>query len=288
MDETANQTQARLLQVIAHAELEVLSGLYAFAPLPAGPVKIRDDALACVRDGRLWSELVPAGEPEPSMAFKVFAFHFDPGHDATGFVGWLHSHLARASGAGHIVVCGRSARAGADHVRGGIFDYWGAPAAVAGRVLAEVEWLRERGGRPPRPHVGPAGGCMFCEALAGVAGLPIVAESGRAVAVLWERGGYSRGHCLFFPRRHAPRLDDLDDTEIAELFTLVKRVAVALGLDQYNVISNNGVRAGQTVFHAHAHIVPKPSAATGLVTQAGLGPVDQAGMAAELRRRLGG
>jgi hypothetical protein len=59
----------------------------------------------------------------------------------------LHARLARATGAGHIVVCGRSARAGADRVRGGIFDYWGAPAAAAERVLAEVEMLRQRGRR---------------------------------------------------------------------------------------------------------------------------------------------
>lgn len=108
------------------------------------------------------------------------------------------------------------------------------------------------------------------------------------VAVLNQAGGSARGHCVFFPRRHTPRLDDLDDREIADLFALIKRVALALEVEQYNVISNNGVRAGQTVFHAHAHIVPKPGVATGLVAQAGLGPVDQAGMAEQLRHRLGG
>ncbi len=56
------------------------------------------------------------------MAFRIFAFHFDPAYDATGFLGWLHAHLARATGAGHIVVCGRSSRAGGNHTRGGIFE----------------------------------------------------------------------------------------------------------------------------------------------------------------------
>jgi diadenosine tetraphosphate (Ap4A) HIT family hydrolase len=275
MDETANETQARLLEVIAHADFQVWPGLYAFAPVAAGAPKLRDDALACVRDGGAWSELVPADEPTPPMAFRVFAFHFDPAYDPTGFVGWLHAHLARVTGAGHIVVCG------------GIFDYWGCPAGVAGRVLVEIETLRARGRRPRRAHVGPRGGCLLCEALGGIPGFPIVAENERAVAVLNEAFPYSRGHCVFFPRRHAPRLDDLDDGELAAVFTLIKRIAVALDVDQYNVISNNGERAGQTVFHAHAHIVPKPNGATGLVAQAGLGGVDQAGMADELRRRLG-
>ena len=57
-DETANAIQARLLQVIGHADFEVLPGLYAFGPLAAGG-KPRDDSLACVRDGAAWSELAP-------------------------------------------------------------------------------------------------------------------------------------------------------------------------------------------------------------------------------------
>jgi diadenosine tetraphosphate (Ap4A) HIT family hydrolase len=284
--ETANETQGRLLRVIAAADLDVLPGLYAFAPLPDGAPLAPPEALALVQDAGRWSALVPAAGSEP-MTFKVFAFHFDPAHDASGFVGWLHAHLARATGAGYIVVCGRSARAGSDHVRGGIFDYWGAPAAVADRVLAEVEMLRERGRRPLGVHAGPGGGCLFCEALGGITGFPILIERPLALAALNEAGPSSRGHCLFFPRRHAPRLDDLDEGEIADLFGLVRQVAKALGVAHYNVISNNGDRAGQTVFHAHVHVVPKPSGATGLVAQVGLGRVDQAGLLAELRGRLG-
>jgi len=285
-DETGNDIQARLLQVIGHADFEVLPERYAFVPLPAGG-KPSDDALACVRDGDAWSELVPVGGPAPATTFRIFAFHFDPAYDATGFVGWLHAHLARATGVGHIVVCGASARSGGDPTRGGIFDYWGCPVDAADRVLAEIERLRERGRRPHRAHVGPAGGCLLCEALGGIAGFPIVAAGRRVVAVLNEAGAAARGHCVFFPRRHVPRLDDLQEAEVAELFGLIARVARALDVAHYNVLSNNGGRAGQTVFHAHAHFVPKPDVATGLVAQAGLGVVDQTGLAAELRRRLG-
>jgi len=272
-DETGNATQARLLQVIGHADFELLPGLYVFSRLAAGD-KPRDDALACVRDGAAWSELVPADDPATPMTFRIFAFRFDPAHDATGFVGWLHSHLARVTGTGSIVV------------EGGSIDYWGCPADAADRVLAEIERLRERGRRPHRPHVGPAGGCLLCEALGGIAGFPIVAKSKHVVAVLNEAGAAARGHCVFFPRRHVPRLDELEEGELAELFGLITRVARALDVAQYNVLSNNGARAGQTVFHAHAHLVPKPDGATGLVAQAGLGAVDQKGLADELRRRL--
>ncbi len=83
---------------------------------------------------------------------------------------------------------------------------------------------------------------------------------------------------MFFPRRHTPNLHDLDDAELTEIFSLVKRVAIAFALDQYNVLQNNGARASQTVFHAHVHRVPKPTAATGLMVQPGLAAVDQTGL----------
>jgi diadenosine tetraphosphate (Ap4A) HIT family hydrolase len=284
-EETGSQISARLLEVIAHAHFEVLPELYAFGPLSDG-VTPRRDALACVRDGGVWSQLVPIGDETTPMAFRIFSFHFDPAFDATGFVGWLHSHLARSTDTGHIVVCGRSARDATDHVRGGIFDYWGCPVAAADRVIAEVRALIERGRRPRRPHVGADGGCLLCEAATGTPRLPLVAESAGAVGVLSVGEPSATGHCVFFPRRHTPNLHDLDDTELSEIFSLVKRVAIALELDQYNVLQNNGPRAGQTVFHAHVHLVPKPTAATGLMVQPSLAAVDQAGLVERIRSRL--
>jgi|SRR5439155_16890835 len=149
-EETGSQISARLLEVIAHAELEVLPELYAFGPLTEG-VTPRKDALACVRDGGAWTQLVPVDDGATPMAFRIFSFHFDLASDATGFV---------------------------------------------------------------------------------------------------------------------------------------KRFAIALELDQYNVLQNNGARAGQTVFHAHVDLVPKPTVATGLLVHAGLAAVDQTGLAERIRSRL--
>ena len=102
-DETGSQISARLLEVIAHAELEVLPELYAFGPLTEG-VTPRKDALACVRDGGAWSQLVPVDDGAMPTALRIFSFHFDPAFDATGFVGWLHSHLARSTDTGHMAM----------------------------------------------------------------------------------------------------------------------------------------------------------------------------------------
>ena len=46
------------------------------------------------------------------------------------------------------------------------------------------------------------------------------------------------------------------------------------------------LRSGQTVFHAHVHLVPKRTAATGLMMQPGLVAVDRTGLAERIRSRL--
>ena len=140
-------------------------------------------------------------------------------------------------------------------MRGGIFDHWGCPAPAADRVIAAVRALIERGRRPRQPHVSADGGCLLCEAATGTPRLPLVAESAGAVGVLSVAEPSAAGHCVFFPRRHTPNLHDLDGAELTEIFSLVERVAIALELDRYNVLQNNGARASQTVFHAHVHLV---------------------------------
>jgi len=147
--EMQEQAAVRLLKVIANAEYQVLPGFYAFEPMPKGLAQTRSEALACVRDGEFWSQLIPTCAPGAVKdLFKIFAFRFSPQFDATGFVGWLHSHLARTTGAASIVICGKDRRSGEfGHGRGNIFDYWGCPADHAGEVLAEVQSLIERGRR---------------------------------------------------------------------------------------------------------------------------------------------
>ena len=77
-EETGSQISARLLEVIAHADFEVLPGLYAFGPRTEG-VTPRKDVLACVRDGGAWSQLIPADDGATSTAFRMFSFSLRSG-----------------------------------------------------------------------------------------------------------------------------------------------------------------------------------------------------------------
>jgi len=61
------------------------------------------------------------------------------------------------------------------------------------------------------------------------------------------------------PRRHCatlPELADEDAESAVAVLALARQVAQAEGLDEgYRVVFNNGAGAGQSVFHAHAHVL---------------------------------
>ena len=71
----------------------------------------------------------------------------------------------------------------------------------------------------------------------------------------------SRGHTLLIPKQEAVTMADLDDAHAAALGRALPRVCRAViratGCTAYNLLQNNGERAGQVVMHAHVHIIPR-------------------------------
>ena len=71
----------------------------------------------------------------------------------------------------------------------------------------------------------------------------------------------AQGHALVIPRRHVASLFDLSAAEFADAWALVTRVRQELverfHPDSFNVGVNDGPAAGQTVPHAHIHIIPR-------------------------------
>ncbi|GMR23577.1 MAG: HIT family protein [Acidobacteriota bacterium] len=74
-------------------------------------------------------------------------------------------------------------------------------------------------------------------------------------------GPQSRGHTLVVPKESKAQLDELSDDAAAAigraLPRLCRAVMKATGASAYNVLQNNGARAGQAVFHVHFHIIPR-------------------------------
>ena len=101
-------------------------------------------------------------------------------------------------------------------------------------------------------------GCPFCERVESGEGIGASTE----LSVSFPDGfPVSEGHTLVIPRRHVARPEELSEEEWADLFELVRQVtaeAAALpGVEGVNVGFNSGEAAGQTVFHAHVHVIPR-------------------------------
>lgn len=99
--------------------------------------------------------------------------------------------------------------------------------------------------------------CPFCARLA--SGEP--PASGRSAVAIPDSFPVSPGHMLVVPRRHVADLFDLSPEELADIWHLVAEVKASLQRerkpDAFNVGVNVGAAAGQTVDHAHVHVIPR-------------------------------
>ncbi|KAK7420946.1 hypothetical protein QQX98_002511 [Neonectria punicea] len=72
----------------------------------------------------------------------------------------------------------------------------------------------------------------------------------------------SHGHLLLCPREHREKLTDVTPSEASDLGrslrVLSKAMTRATGVEDWNVVQNNGAAAAQVVPHMHFHIIPRP------------------------------
>ena len=99
--------------------------------------------------------------------------------------------------------------------------------------------------------------CPFCALFAD---RQIRAESEAAVAFP-DAYPVTSDHTLIVPKRHVRSLFELSESEQADLWKLVAQVRGDLATDNPNrdftVVVNDGEAAGQTVDHAHVHVIPR-------------------------------
>lgn len=57
------------------------------------------------------------------------------------------------------------------------------------------------------------------------------------------------------PKTHGEKLHDIPDDELAELLPTAKKLVLACGAVDYNILQNNGRIAHQVVDHVHVHMV---------------------------------
>ena len=102
--------------------------------------------------------------------------------------------------------------------------------------------------------------CIFCNIVDRKAEAEIIFEDEYALAFL-DIQPVNYGHTLVIPKKHYDNFltvpkDELDKFIHATQF-LAGVVNRSLNADGFNVISNNGNPAGQSVYHFHFHIIPR-------------------------------
>lgn len=102
--------------------------------------------------------------------------------------------------------------------------------------------------------------CLFCRIIKGDIPCEKVYEDEHIFAFL-DIAPCFEGHCLVVPKVHSSNMLEMDSRLAGHLFDAMKRIAPAIMKAThgtgFNVIQNNFASAGQTVFHAHWHIIPR-------------------------------
>lgn len=99
--------------------------------------------------------------------------------------------------------------------------------------------------------------CLFCKIVAGDIPGEIVHTTQRTLAFR-DINPQAPLHVLVVPRDHYANAAELaagDPAASAELVATAAAVATAEGYDDYRLIFNTGAGVGQTVFHAHLHVL---------------------------------
>ncbi|MDH6227037.1 MULTISPECIES: histidine triad nucleotide-binding protein [Streptomyces] len=103
----------------------------------------------------------------------------------------------------------------------------------------------------------PQDDCLFCKIVAGRIPATVVRETDTTVAFR-DINPQAPTHVLVIPKAHhadAATLAAEDPELAADVLRETRAVAEAEHLDSYRLVFNTGSGAGQTVFHAHAHVL---------------------------------
>lgn len=102
--------------------------------------------------------------------------------------------------------------------------------------------------------------CLFCEIINKEKKTYIIAENEGAIAIL-DISPVSDGHVLLISKNHFTNISEVDEKSWKYLLPLMKNIINKLKMtfqpQGFNIISNMGEIAYQSIFHLHIHIIPK-------------------------------
>ncbi|MBU6390122.1 HIT family protein [Patescibacteria group bacterium] len=102
--------------------------------------------------------------------------------------------------------------------------------------------------------------CIFCKIVRGELPASKVYEDDNVLGFL-DIKPVNPGHALVIPKKHFESIHDTPDELVGKMAVASKKIAGViqneLGAKGVNIGMNNGAAAGQMVFHAHIHVMPR-------------------------------
>ncbi len=103
----------------------------------------------------------------------------------------------------------------------------------------------------------PNNPCLFCN----VKKQEFIFENDLAFAV-FDSYPISKFHSLVIPKRHIKDYFDLTNEELACCHDLLSKLKNKINFEDnlvkgFNIGSNSGKSAGQSIFHCHIHLIPR-------------------------------
>jgi histidine triad (HIT) family protein len=134
--------------------------------------------------------------------------------------------------------------------------------------------------------------CIFCQIAAGQSPAERLWETDRVLAFL-DIAPVNYGHALVIPKQHFGNFLELPDDLWLEIGRISRRLALALqkqlSAPGFNLVMNNFPAAGQEVFHAHLHVIPRyDDDGHHLLSQSSYRGQDMANVGRQLREALAG
>ena len=102
--------------------------------------------------------------------------------------------------------------------------------------------------------------CVFCKIIKEEIKSEKIYEDDNFIAIL-DIEPRAKGHTLIIPKKHFRNILEMPVTLGNELLEAIKKISLNLikqeKADGINVLINNEKSAGQIIFHAHVHIIPR-------------------------------
>lgn len=99
--------------------------------------------------------------------------------------------------------------------------------------------------------------CIFCEIVTGQIPASIVRKSD-LITAFTDLSPQAPTHVLIIPNEHHENMAQVARSNpalVGEIFKAAGEIANELGLKSYRTTVNTGLDAGQSVFHAHLHLL---------------------------------